>query len=155
MEVIHMKKSTITKTWIGGLVVFAAGILVAIVGVGLMLAYGGTFTQVADTNQYDFTPALNGFFWSTVWLTVLGGVVTAIGGVVQLASWIGGLFNSYLLPSKAWFAILIVTGVFSFAFAPIGFAGMLAYVVGAPDGEPYAKAQAPAMQPQMPLAPTA
>jgi hypothetical protein len=46
--------------------------------------------------------------------------------------------------------------VLSFAFAPIGFAAMLAYVVAAPDGEPYRKAAAPAaMHPSAPLAPTA
>jgi hypothetical protein len=150
-----MKKSTITKTWIGGLVVFAAGIVVAMVGVALMFAYGGTFTQVAGTNNYDFTPTLDGYFWTTMGITVFGGSLTLIGSIVQLAAWIGGLFNSYLLPSKSWFAILLAGGVLSFAFAPIGFAAMLAYVVAAPDGEPYARTQAPAMKPNMPLAPTA
>jgi hypothetical protein len=148
-----MKKSTISRTWIGGLVVFAAGIVVSIVGVALMLAYGGTFTQVAGTNNYDFTPDLSAFFWTMVGVTVFGGVVSLIGGIVQLAAWIGGLFNSYLLPSKAWFAVLLAGGVLSFGFAPIGFAAMLAYVVAAPDGEPYAKRPAPAMT-QTPLVPT-
>jgi hypothetical protein len=148
-----MRKSTITRTWIGGLVVFAAGILVSIVAVALMLAYGGTFAQVAGTNNYDFTPDMSAFFWTTVWVTVFGGVVSLIGSVVQLAAWIGGLFNSYLLPSKAWFGVLLAGGLLSFAFAPIGFAAMLAYVVAAPDGEPYAQRPAPAMT-QTPLVPT-
>jgi hypothetical protein len=150
-----MKKTTITKTWIGGLVVFAAGIVLAIVGVGLMFAYGGTFTQIAGTNNYDFTPNLGGYFWTTIAIMVFGGFVTLIGSIVQLAAWIGGLFNSYLLPSKSWFAILLAGGLLSFVFAPIGFAAMLAYVVAAPDGEPYAKPLAPAVEPRMPLAPTA
>jgi hypothetical protein len=153
-EVIHMRKSTITRTWIGGLVVFAAGIIVSIVGVALMLAYGGTFTQVAGSNNYNFTPDMSAFFWTTVGVTVFGGVVSLIGSIVQLAAWIGSLFNSYLLPSKAWFAVLLAGGVLSFAFAPIGFAAMLAYVVAAPDGEPFAQRRAPAMT-QTPLAPTA
>ncbi len=148
-----MRKSTITRTWIGGLVVFAAGIVVSIVGVVLMLGYGGTFTQVAGTNNYNFTPDMSAFFWTMVGVTVFGGVVALIGSIVQLAAWIGGLFNSYLLPSKAWFATLLAGGVLSFAFAPIGFAAMLAYVVAAPDGEPYAQRRAPFMT-QTPLAPT-
>ena len=148
-----MRKSTITRTWIGGLVVFAAGILVSIVGVALMLGYGGTFTQVAGTNNYNFTPDMSSFFWTTVGVTVFGGILSLIGSIVQLAAWIGGLFNSYLLPSKGWFAVLLAGGVLSFAFAPIGFAAMLAYVVAAPDGEPYAQRRAPAMT-QAPLAPT-
>lgn len=36
-----MTKSTITKTWVVGLVTFGAGIVTAMVGVFLMLAYGG------------------------------------------------------------------------------------------------------------------
>jgi len=148
-----MRKSTITRTWIGGLVVFAAGIIVSIAGVVLMLGYGGTFAQVAGTNDYNFTPDMSAFFWTTVGVTVVGGVVALIGGIVQLAAWIGGLFNSYLLPSKGWFAVLLAGGVLSFAFAPIGFAAMLAYVVAAPDGEPYAQRRAPFMT-QTPLAPT-
>lgn len=138
-----MTKSAITKTWVGGLAVFAAGIVVAIVGVFLMLAYGGTFTQVAGTNNYDFTPDMSGFFWTTIGVIVVGGLVALIGSVVQLAAWIGGLVNSYALPEKTWFTILLVGGVLSVAFAPIGFAAMVAYVIAAPDGEPYRQAKAP------------
>jgi hypothetical protein len=148
-----MRKSTITRTWIGGLVVFAAGMIASIVGVALMLGYGGTFTQVAGTNNYSFSPDMSAFFWSMVGVIVLGGVLALIGSIVQLAAWIGGLFNSYLLPSKGWFAVLLAGGVLSFAFAPLGFAVMLAYVVAAPDGEPYAQRRAPFIA-QTPLAPT-
>jgi len=141
VEVIEMTKSTVTRTWIGGLAVFAAGIVASIVGVFLMLAYGGVFTQIAGTNRYDFTPNMSGFFWTASAIIVVGGLITLVGSIVQLAAWIGGLVNSYLLPSKGWFAVLLLGGVFSLAFAPLGFAAMLAYVVAAPDGEPYRKAQ--------------
>lgn len=153
-EVNHMTKSTVTKTWIGGLAVFAAGIVLGIVGVFLMLAYGGTFTQIAGTSNYDFTPNMNGFFWTTIGLIVVGGLITLVGSIVQLAAWIGGLFNSYALPSKGWFVILLLGGVLSLAFAPIGFAAMLAYVVAAPGGELYRRPQVPApLQQATPLAP--
>lgn len=158
MEVIsEMTKATITKSWIGGLAVFAAGVIVAIVGVFLMLAYGGTFNQVpGSSNNYDFTPTLNGFFWTTVGLIVTGGVIGLIGGLVQLVAWIGGLVNSYALPEKTWFLVLLLGGLLSFAFAPIGFAAMVAYVVAAPDGTPYRQAQLPTAGPQpTPLVPTA
>jgi hypothetical protein len=150
-----MTKSMITKVWIGGLAVFAAGIVAAMVGVFLMLGYGGTFTQVADTNNYDFVPNVNGFFWVTVGLITAGGLVGLIGGIVQLAAWIGGLVNSYALPDKAWFLVLLLGGVLSIGFAPIGFAVMIAYVIAAPDGWRHREAQpkTPAQQPR-PLAPT-
>jgi hypothetical protein len=155
LEVIEMTKSMITKVWIGGLAVFAAGIVVAMVGVFLMLGYGGTFTQVAGTNNYDFVPNMNGFFWVTVGLIVAGGVIGLIGSIVQFAAWVGGLVNSYVLPGKGWFVVLLLGGLLSFFFAPIGFAAMIAYVVAAPDGTLYRQAQvpAPAQQPR-PLAPT-
>ena len=149
-----MTKSTITKTWIGGLAVFAAGIVASISGVFLMLAYGGTFTQIAGTNRYDFTPNETGFFWFTVTIIVIGGLIVAAGGIVQLAAWVGGLFNSYLLESKAWFLVLLLGGLLSFFFAPLGFAAMLAYVIAAPDGTENRASELPKAQPSS-LVPTA
>ena len=135
-----MTKPTIVKTWIAGLIVFAAGIVAALIGVFLMLGYGGTFTQVgSDLNSYDFTPTLNGFFWTTVAVICVGGFVAAIGGIVQLAAWVGALVNSYLLPEKTWFGVVLVGGVLGLAFGLVGFATMVAYVLGAPDGTPYKK----------------
>ena len=145
-----MAKSTINRTWIGGLVVFAAGILASIVGVFLMLIYAGTFTQIAGSNRYEFTPDVSPFFWSTVAVIVVGGLIALVGGIVQLVAWIGALANSYLLPEKAWFLVLLLGGLLSFAFAPAGFAAMLGYVIAAPDGLPYrdAAAQTTAQQPR-------
>ncbi|HSP09073.1 MAG TPA: hypothetical protein VLU92_05710 [Candidatus Dormibacteraeota bacterium] len=151
-----MTKPMITKTWIAGLVVLAAGLVVAVVGVALMLAYGGTFTQVGGTNgSYTFVPTLDSFFWSTVVLIVVGAVLATIGGIVQLAAWIGALVNSYRLPDKTWFTVLLLGGVFGLAFGLIGFAVMVAYVVAAPDGQLYSRpeAQLEAQRPPT-LAPT-
>jgi len=155
LEVIYMSKSMITKVWIGGLAVFAAGVVVAIVGVFLMLAYGGTFTQIAGTNNYNFVPSMNGFFWVTVGLLVAGAVIGLVGSIAQFVAWIGGLVNSYALPDKAWFLILLVGGLLSFFFAPVGFVAMIAYVIAAPDGLQYRRAQVqmPAQQAR-PLAPS-
>jgi hypothetical protein len=154
-EVIHMTKSIITKVWISGLAAFAAGFVVAIVGVFLMLGYGGTFTQVDGSNDYNFVPNMSGFFWVTVALIVAGGVIGLIGSVVQFVAWVGALVNSYAVPGKAWFLVLLLSGLLSIGFAPIGFAAMIAYVIAAPDGALYRQAQAapPAQQPR-PLAPT-
>ena len=122
-----MTKSLITRVWIGGLADFAAGIVVAIIGIFLMLAYGGTFTQVADTGYYNFNPDMNGFLWVT------GGLIGLIGSIVQFVASVGGLINSYRLPDKAWFFVLLLGGVLSLGFAPIGFAAMIAYLIAAPD----------------------
>lgn len=149
-----MTKSTITKIWVGGLVTFGAGIVAAIVGVFLMLAYGGTFTQVAGTQGYEFNPDINGFFWMTVLLIILGGTIALIGSAVQLVAWVGGLVNSNRLPEKTWFVVLLLGGILSLGFAPIGFAAMLAYVVAAPDGSEHQKFATPAVPRPTTLAPT-
>lgn len=149
-----MTKSMVTRIWIGGLAVFAAGILVSLVGVFLMLGYGGTFTQIAGTNNYDFDPNINGFFWVTVALIVAGGLVSLIGSIAQFVAWTGALINSYALPEKMWFAVLLIGGILAFGFAPLGFAAMIAYVIAAPDGTPYREAKTPAIQQPRPLAPT-
>ncbi len=129
-----MKKSTITKTWIGGLVVLGAGLVLAGVATGLMLAYGGTFTHSLTTNGYDFVPTMDGFFWSMVGLIVIGGVLAMVGGLVQLVAWIGALVNTYQVPDKTWFAVVLGGGVLGLFFGLIGFAAMIAYVVAGPDG---------------------
>lgn len=136
-----MTKSMVTKTWIAGLVVLAAGLVAVAISVGFMLAYGGTFTQTNNPNEMQFVPAYNGFFWTTVWAIVLGGIVAAVGGIVQFVAWIGALVNSYLLPEKTWFAILLIGGILGLFFGLIGFAAMVAYVIAAPDGTPYRKPQ--------------
>jgi hypothetical protein len=82
-------------------------------------------------------------------------MITLIGRIVELAAWIGALFNSYMLPSKAWFLVLLLGGVLGIVLAPIGIAVMLAYVVAAPDGVLYRQMQVPTTMPQpWPLAPT-
>lgn len=149
-----MTKSTITKTWIGGLVFFAAGLLVAGIGVFLMLAYGGTFHQVAgNPNSYDFVPRIDGFFWTTIAVMTVGGFFAIAGGIIQLAAWIGALVNSYGLPDKAWFLVLLIGGIASLFFGLIGFAVMVAYVVAAPDGAPYRRQSLPVAQAPTRLAP--
>ncbi len=123
-----MKKSTITTTWLGGVVAIALGFVAAGVAVGLMLAYGGTFTAAPDGQGYDFVPTRDAFFWTTVGIVVAGCAVAIGGAIVQFVAWIGALVNSYQLPDKTWFAITLVLGLLGF-----GLVAMIAYLIGAPD----------------------
>jgi hypothetical protein len=136
-----MTKYTITRLWIAGVIVFTAGLAVAGVGLSLMLAYGGHFALALNGNGYDFVPILNSFFWTTVTVMVLGGVVAAVGGVAQLAAWIGALVNTYQVQDKTWFIALLAGGLLGLSFALLGFAAMLAYVVAGPDGVTSERAQ--------------
>ncbi len=129
-----MRKSTITKTWMTGLFVFVGGLLLGGLGVALMLAFGGQYTPAPSGNGYDFTHTINGFFWATIAVMILGFTAAAAGGIVQLAAWIGALVNTYKIADKTWFAVLLVSGLLGFAFGLLGFAGMVAYLVAGPDG---------------------
>lgn len=129
-----MTKSTITKTWIAGLIVLAVGLLVGGVSLGLMLAYGGQFTPALGGNGSEFVPRLDGFFWTMVGLMIVGFTAAAIGGIVQLAAWIGALVNTYQLQDKTWFVVLLTGGLLGLAFGLVGFAAMVAYVIAGPDG---------------------
>lgn len=151
-----MTKSTVTKTWIAGLIVIAIGLITGGICLGLMLAYGGQFTPAPSGNGYDFVPRLDGFFWTTVWLMIVGFVAAAVGGLVQLVAWVGALMNTYRLVDRTWFVVLLVGGLAGLVFALVGFAVMVAYLIAGPDGT---AVQQPPLSAPMPgpseLAPTA
>lgn len=138
-----MTKSTIVRTWLGGLIALGAGLLLAGLSIVLMLAYGGTFNPAADGNGYDFLPSTDGFFWLTISGIIAGGIVAAAGGIVQLVAWVGALVNTYSLPDKTWFGVLLVGGLIGFAMGIVGLATMTAYVIAGPDGAAL-RVQAPA-----------
>lgn len=148
-----MTKPTIVRTWLGGLVALAVGLIVVAFSIGLMLAYGGTFTASSSGNGYDFVPRFDGFFWTMVGLTIAGIGLTAAGGLVQLAAWIGTLVNTYRLQDKTWFAVVLAGGLLGLAFGLLGFAAMVAYLVAGPDGMTVRQISAPAGRPST-FAPT-
>lgn len=129
-----MTKPTITKVWLAGVIVLAAGLVAGGVSLGLMLAYGGHFVAAASENGYDFIPSFDPFFWTMVGLMVTGFIIAAAGAIVQLVAWIGALVNTYPLQDKTWFVVLLAGGLLSLVFAPAGFAAMVAYVIAGPDG---------------------
>jgi len=81
-----MSKSSIAKTWIAGLIVLLAGLIVGGVCLGLMLAYGGTFQPAPSGNGSNYVPSLNATFWITLTFMTLGFTVAAAGSVVQLVA---------------------------------------------------------------------
>jgi len=144
MEVCDMRKSTVVRTWLAGVIVLAGGLVMAGISIGLMLGFGGTFTpSPVGQGAYEFEPTLNGFFWTTVVGIVFGGALAATGGLVQLAAWIGALVNTSHLVDKTWFGVLLAGGVLGFFVGLLGFAAMLAYVVAGPDGMAEINSRAP------------
>jgi hypothetical protein len=128
-----MTKSTVTKLWIAGLIVVVAGLLVGGISTGLMLAFGGHFVSAANGNGNDFVPTLDGFFWTMVTLMIVGFSAAAVGGVLQLAAWVGALVNTYQFVDKTWFVVLLVGGFIGLGVTLVGYAVMIAYFVAGPD----------------------
>lgn len=129
-----MRKPTVVRTWITGVIVTFAGLIVAGIGVALMLARGGHWDQVAGTESWNFTANPNGFFWMTVSVIVVGGLVVIAGVVLQLAAWIGALVNTRRLHDQTWFMILLIGGLLGLVSGLIGLGVMIAYLVAGPDG---------------------
>jgi hypothetical protein len=116
--------------------------------------YGGTFTAAPSGSGYDFVPRNDSFFWTTVGFVVLGFTVAVVGGIVQLAAWVGALINTNRIADKTWFAVLLIGGLLGLVFAPVGFAAMVAYLVAGPDGMLVQQQPATPGAPHATLAPT-
>ena len=122
-----MRKSTITRVWLGGMIAIAIGFVVVGIGVVLMLS-NGTFTAAPRWEGYDFTPTQNGSFWTAVALMTVGGLIGIGGLIAQFVAWIGALVNSSRLADKSWFVITLVLGLVGF-----GLIVMILYLLMAPD----------------------
>jgi hypothetical protein len=103
-----MSKSTITRLFVGAIVVVAAG---------LVLVLAALWAAVAS----DLVV--------TVTLVVVGSLALLAGAAAGVASWIGALLNTAQLEDKTWFVSLLVLGLFS-----AGVLAMVAYVLAGPDG---------------------
>jgi len=130
-----VSKATVTRLFIGGGLAAIAGAVLAIVAVSIANA-NNTFVM----NGPDIV-GLRGsaLAWLMLPLGVAGGLAIAGGLAAGLVAWIGALLNTWQLASKAWFAALLLLGIFNF-----GFFAMIAYVVAGPDGATVRRAEAAA-----------
>jgi hypothetical protein len=120
-----MTKSTVTRVFIAGLIAVAAGAILTIAAVSLAFA-----TNVFITSGMDVIDVrASTLAWSLLGLGIVGAVAVIGGLITGLVAWIGALLNTWQLESKAWFAVLLLTGIFNF-----GFLAMVAYVIAGPDG---------------------
>ena len=141
-----MRKSTITRLWLGGIVAIALGLVVAAIAAVLMLANAGTLTKGAD-DLYSFVPRQDGYFWTLVAIIVAAGAVALAGAIAQFVAWIAAIANAYHLADKMWFLLTLLLGIVGF-----GLVVMIVYLLLAPDSYDEAHRQAPrgiAMPPSM------
>jgi hypothetical protein len=120
-----MSKSTITRLFIGSGIAIIAGAIVAVLGVGFAIA-NDVFVMAGPDIVGIHGSALG---WSVLGIGFVGGLAIGAGLIGGIVSWIGALLNTWRLDSKAWFAVLLLLGIFNF-----GFFGMVAYLIAGPDG---------------------
>ena len=120
-----MSKSSITRLFIGSLIAVAAGGVLAIVAVALAMANDLFILAGADIVGIRWSPLA----WSLLGLGIVSSLAIAGGMIGGLVSWIGALLNTWQLPSKTWFAVLLLLGIFN-----VGFLAMVAYLIAGPDG---------------------
>ena len=120
-----MTKSAVSRLFIGSIVAFVAGILLAGFAVIAAFADGGFVMEGPDVVGFTGTP----FTWWMIGLMVVGGLAVVGGAIGGLVAWIGALINTAQLDDKTWFVLLLVLGLLSF-----GFVAMIAYVLAGPDG---------------------
>ena len=119
-----MTKSTVTKSFIGGIIAVIAGLILAVAATWAAFASGQLVMDGPDVVGVQFTA----FGWSMVGLMIIGGFSMIGGAIAGLVAWIGALINTAQLDDKTWFVLLLVLGLLSF-----GFIAMVAYVIAGPD----------------------
>jgi hypothetical protein len=120
-----MKKSTVTKLFLGSLAAIAGGLMLGFAALWAGYANGAFVMDGPDVTGIQSTP----FAWTMIGVAVIACVAMMGGAIGQFIAWIGALFNTVQLADKAWFIVLLLTGLFSF-----GFVAMIVYLIAGPDG---------------------
>lgn len=97
-----MLKGKITRWWMWGLVAMAVGGILSAAMLFVTLAHARDLT---DGFRSSFVP--DGFFWTTISLFVLSGIVCCVGYIAQVVAQIGALFNTHRLADQTWFRVLL------------------------------------------------
>ena len=131
-----MSKTTVTRLFIGSGITLVAGALLAAAAIWIAIANDVLVMAGPDI----FAVHTSALAWSLLAIGLVGGVAVAGSMIGGFASWLGALLNTWRIDSKAWFAVLLLLGVFN-----VGFFAMIAYLVAGPDGSaPRASGPSPA-----------
>jgi hypothetical protein len=127
-----VSKLTVTRLFIGSLIAFGAGVIIAVLAIGIAVA-NDAFVMAGN----DIVAIQGGTLsWALIGVAILGGLAAAGGVIAGFVAWIGAVLNTWQLDSKAWFIGLLLLGIFNF-----GFVAMIAYVIAGPDGKAAAAAR--------------
>jgi hypothetical protein len=125
--VVEVSKATIVKIFWGSLIGLAGGLVLLILAGALALT-NDVFIMSGPDVVGVRSSALA---WSLAGLCALAMLVIFAAAVAIFVAWIGAVLNTANLPSKGWFAALLVIGLLGFPFI-----ATLIYVIAGPDGAP-------------------
>ena len=120
-----MSKATVTRLFIGGLIAFGAGAIVAI-----WPSHSRSPTTLRHGRHRHHRHPGGPLAWALILVAILGGMAAAGGVVAGFVAWIGAVLTTWQLETKAWFIALVLLRIFNF-----GFVAMIAYVITGPDGK--------------------
>ena len=122
-----MGKRAITRLFLGSLAGIVAGLALLAVGGGLAYANDLLLMRGPDVVGLRITP----WAWVLLGLAAMGVVVAVAAAIGVLASWVAALVGTAQLENKAWFLLLLITGLVS-----VGLLGMVIYLAAGPDDQP-------------------
>jgi hypothetical protein len=120
-----MSKTTIVRLFWGSLIAFAVAVILMVLAGSLLFLSGSLIMNGPDVVGIQ----ADAFAWSMVAVGTFAVLVMMAAGVAQLVAWIGAILNTAQLQDKAWFVVLLVTGLLG-----IGLVAMIAYAIAGPDG---------------------
>lgn len=121
-----MTKTAVTRLFVGSLIALAGGLVLLAAAGGWAYANDSFVMRGPDVVGIRSTP----FGWAMIALAATGVLVMIGAGVVQFVAWVGAVINTAQLENKAWFVVLLVTGLLSF-----GFIAMVVYVIAGPEND--------------------
>lgn len=120
-----MTKSVIVKVFFGSLIGLAGGLVLLLIAGGLALG-----NDIFLMRGPDVVGVRSGALsWGLLGMVGLAVLVMICAAAAQFVAWVGAVLNTANLPSKNWFAALLVVGLLGFVFL-----ATLAYVLAGPDG---------------------
>ena len=120
-----MRKSTVTRIFIGGILAVATGAAIGVGAFGIAIAnnvFVMSGSNIVALRESALAVALLG-------VGAVSCIAIAGGLVAGFVAWIGALLGTSRAENRAWFLALLLLGIFNF-----GFVAMIAYIVAGPDG---------------------
>jgi hypothetical protein len=118
-----MSRQLIVRLFFGSLIGIGVALVLLLAALTVAIATGSL--AMADGEVVGIRPGIG---WAMIALGAVAVIVLLGAALAQLVAWIGALIESAGFENKAWFVVLLVTGLLGLALIP-----MLVYVLIPPE----------------------